>query len=77
MISAIVFCALLGSPCDGGKCILPRHVVSVRVDAEVRKERTVTVTKEATKARKLVAAIQARPHRGVKIVKAICPPYRR
>lgn len=74
MISAILFCALLGSPCEGGKCILPRHVVSVRVDAEVRKERT--VTKEVKRDRKVVAVVKARPHRVAKAAVKILPPWR-
>lgn len=81
MITMILACMLAG-PCEGGKCaILPRLRTA---DSIVERHRTVTkevkvtaeVTKESTKARKLVATIKARPHRGAKIVKAVCLPWR-
>lgn len=63
MISAMLCAVILSGPCDGGQCraILPRHVVSVTVEAIV-------------KAPAKVVKVVKRP---AKVVKKILPPYRK
>jgi len=75
MISAILFC-LLSGPCDGGQCILPRHVITGTVEAVVK-----APVQAAAKARSVVKARVAvrdggRRHVVVKVTKVVLPPYR-
>lgn len=82
MISLLLACVLSG-PCEGGQCgvaILPRLRVAnavVERHREVKVTKEVQVTAEVKRERSVVAAVWARPHRGVKVAVKILPPYRR
>jgi hypothetical protein len=60
--------------------ILPRLRVAnavVERHREVKVTKEVQVTAEVKRERSVVAAVWARPHRGVKVAVKILPPYRR
>ena len=73
MLSSILCAMILAGPCDGGQCrnaILPRHVVSVSVEAVVKAPVRAVAA--------LAGAVRNREHKPVaKAVKAVLGRERR